>query len=293
MAWPSPCRIRMFPSWCDVADALLDRLSLGALERAWRQVGRGRPPPDLGALWRRVRTGQYRPSRPWIRHIQKPNGNCRRLAVPSYLDRTLQRAILEVIPASVRRVRAQVHGYVRGRSPDTAVRCLVEQVGVRDWIEVVQLDISDLFDALEHDRLRQVLCDRWPDPCFVRLCMAWARAYGERGRGVGQGGPLSPLLANLYLERYLDPSTDFAADAGWIRYGDDVTAVTAHAGAALGVFAALELACHAAGLRVAMHKVMVCGAPTGGRLTVLGRVLAVTARGPRWQLVIRPSDRRS
>jgi len=274
---------------------LLERLTPGALERAWQRIRRPRMSrPDLGRLLRDVRSGRYRPGRPWLREVPKRSGGVRRLCVPRTVDRVLQRAVLDVVPTPVHWVRSQVHGYVRGRSPRTALADLVRQVGGRPWLEIVQVDVADLFDDLQHDRLRRVLRRRWPDPLFESLCLAWARAYGSSGRGVGQGSPISPLLANLYLDHYLDPTTGMAADAGWIRYADDITAVTARPGGALVLYAAMELACHAAGLRVAMHKVTVCLAPDGGALRVLGERVRLVEGDGDWSLAIdwRPGGRR-
>ena len=264
---------------------LLDRLSVGALERAWRRVrSPGDPAPDLGLLLRDVRHGRYRPGRPYVRHLAKSGGGTRRLTVPAVRDRVLQRAVLDALPASVRRMQQGVHGYVRGRSVHTGIRHLLRAVGRRPWLEIVQIDVTNLFDALEHARLLEAVRERWPDPVLTRLCHAWCRAYGDAGRGVGQGGPLSPWLANVYLDRHLDPATAVAADAGWLRYGDDVTAVTAQPGGALCVFAALELACHAVGLAVSMRKVAVCAPPEGGVVRVLGYDLALEPRGRDWML---------
>lgn len=266
-------------------EALVDRLSRGALVRAWGHVRRrGDRAPDLDRLWREVRGGRYRPGRPRIRERKKRSGGTRRLVVPSLRDRVLQRAVLDVVPSAVRRVRREVHGYVRGRSPGTAVAGLRAAVGQRRWLEVVQIDVANLFDDLEHDRLAAVIRERWADPLFVRLCGLWMRAYGARGRGVGQGPPIAPLLANLFLDRHLDPAIACAADAGWIRYGDDVTACSAQEGGALWVFAAMELACAAVGLRLAMRKVTVCTAEEGGDVRVLGHTVRLERSGDAWGL---------
>lgn len=266
---------------------LRERLSPGALERAWQRIRKPRMRrPDLVGLMRDVLSGRYRPGRPWIREIPKRSGGVRRLAVPRTVDRVLQRAVLDVLPAPILWVRPEVHGYVRGRSPRTAIADLIRQVGARSWLEVVQVDVADLFDELDHARLREVVRRRWPDPLFERLCMAWAGAYGRDGSGVGQGSAVSPLLANLYLDRFLDPTMAMAADAGWIRYADDITAVTARPGGALLLYAAMELACHAAGLRVAMHKVTVCVTPTGGAMRVLGQRLGLVEGGGAWSLEV-------
>lgn len=241
--------------------------------------------PDLDGVRERALAGDHWPAPPWIRRVAKTGGGVRRLAVPAAADRVLQRALVVAHTDRLERpLTEHVHGWRPGRGVGSALRHLARQVGQSRWIEVVRADFRDLFDALDHALLADVVAATWSDPLVRGLVGRWARAYGAGGRGVGQGGPLSPALANLYLASLVDPEI---ARAGrpWIRYGDDVVVVGRERGAAVELVAGLYRAAGAARLELAAHKTAVVTVQSVSGIRVLGQVLRARRVGDRWALV--------
>lgn len=248
--------------------SLAESLTLETLGRAWDDVRRTDTTPggvDPAALLRAVRSGAWRPRPCFERTRRKEGGGVRRIRVPRAPDRVLQLAVHRVVgPWMDALFRPEVHGFRRGRSPRTAVAHLVRQAGRRARCDLVQVDVASLFDRLEHGRLRDAVRAAWDDPWWVALVEAWVAAWPlEHGRGIPQGAPLSPLLANLYLHRHLDPALA-GLGVPWIRYADDVTLV-APSGGAPGLLRAVDGLVRAAGLELAPAKV---------RLAVGGSALA-------------------
>jgi len=167
-----------------------------------------------------------------VRHVQiaKPSGGFRHLAVPSVEDRVVERSVLGVLdPLIDPLLQPWSFAYRHGLGVDAAIRTLIE---ARDsgcgW--VAQCDIKDCFDTIPRWRVVQLLSEACDDHELVDLVRQFmyrqviGRRYSQelRGRGLHQGSPLSPLLANLYLDR-LDRS---AAAHGLqiIRFADDIVA---------------------------------------------------------------------
>lgn len=270
------------------ADLTLDRL-----ERALRRdVEARRLKVDIARLRSDVLTGRYTPLPTSRRTRRKRDGSQRVLEVPHPRDRVLQRAVLDALgPRLDSASTPNVHGYRAGRSPRTALEHLERQVGRQPWIELVQADIRSLFDNLDHDLLLAAV--RWACPCdrlAEWLVSIWATAHGCRG--IGQGNPLSPALANLYLARYLDPVVDSEVDA-WIRYGDDLTTVRFRRDGRIPMLMALDRAARSAGLELAPGKTAVAGASSATGVTVLGTPVTVVRAvpGPGFRVAIGPSTR--
>ena len=164
--------------------------------------------------------------------IPKKDGRVRELAIPAVRDHLIQAAMFEVLgPYTETYFLPSSFGFRPGRSAVDALRCFRSYLdeGYR-W--VVAIDIKDFFDSIPHPVLRKILKqDLRGDWRLVTWIMAQARAKlvkenGElvrRGRGVPQGGPLSPMLGNMVLHR-LDV---WAKQKGFrmVRFADDVTFV--------------------------------------------------------------------
>jgi group II intron reverse transcriptase/maturase len=206
------------------------------LQEAWQRVlaRGGGPGPDgvtieafaleaerqLQHLAMELRTGSYQPRPPrWV-EVPKPQGGVRRLAVLGVRDRIVQQALhLVLIPIWDKRFAPCSYAYRPGRSALQAVHAVERALAVgRVW--VVDADIASFFDRVPHRPLFALLEEWLPDPQvrgLVQTCVA--AGSPETGRGLAQGAPLSPLLANLYLHRF--DTAFLEAGHTLIRYADD------------------------------------------------------------------------
>lgn len=204
-------------------------------EASRRVLGRGGGPgPDgvsvetfslqaerhLEQLSAELRAGTYQPHPPrWV-EMPKPHGGVRRLAVLSVRDRVVQQALnLTLAPLWERRFAPCSFAYRPGRSAIQAV-IAVERTLAAGRIWVLDADIASFFDSVPLPALFTLLDEWLPDPRVRSLLQTCVAAVSpERGQGLAQGAPLSPLLANLYLH----PMDTALLQAGHtvIRYADD------------------------------------------------------------------------
>ena len=285
------------------APALADALTLEAFDKAFHCVRRpGTPGIDGVQLfayrggrrlaWLRdlVLRGSYRPGMLKEVDIPKRSGGVRRLRIPTLDDRIVQRVVLDVLqPWMDLRFDPRCVGFRPQVSRRMALTRLLAGVRISDPV-LVQTDVRSLFDSLQIRLVAdaaQAACD---DPLWQDLTRRWTRAWPAWGdRGIPQGAPLSPLYANLALDRILDQPWPRELPA-WIRFGDDLTAVVPgrHAARALLRWLTEALALH--GLRLHTGKTHVHGLDDLRRhpATVLG--MTVMAEGGR--LMVQPAVRR-
>ncbi|HFQ13441.1 MAG TPA: CRISPR-associated endonuclease Cas1, partial [Gammaproteobacteria bacterium] len=174
----------------------------------------------------RIQEGSYRAPELAGYLIDKPSGGQRALCVPPFRDRVLQRALAQVLtPALEPLFYVQSHGYRPGRSRHSA-RDAIQAAWRAGYRWVYESDIEDFFDSVDHQRLRERLTALYDNDPAIDAIIEWMSApvrFGERlierPRGLPQGSPLSPLMANLMLD---DFDNDLR-DAGFllIRYADD------------------------------------------------------------------------
>ena len=159
--------------------------------------------------------------------IPKPDGGVRRLGIPTVQDRFIQQLLLQVLtPIWEPHFSERSYGYRPGRSARDAVRAAREYaVSGKDW--VVDLDIEKFFDRVHHDilmrRIGEVIRDKRVLKLIGRYLRSGILAEGVviwQVEGTPQGGPLSPLLANIYLH----PLDEELEKRGlcFCRYADDV-----------------------------------------------------------------------
>mgnify|MGYP005841041983 FL=1 len=190
----------------------------------------GELPRFLDQSWPRMRdellAGTYRPQPVRRVGIPKPDGGHRYLGIPTVADRLIQQAILEVLtPVFDPHFSEASYGFRPGRSAHQAIakaQSYVEK-GKR-W--VVDLDIERLFDNVCHDALMARVARKVDDKVLLRLIRACLKAGMMEGglasppeRGTPQGGPLSPLLSNVYLDD-LDRELERRGHS-FVRYADD------------------------------------------------------------------------
>jgi RNA-directed DNA polymerase len=187
-------------------------------------------PVYLQANWERLRAqllnGFYQPQAVRQQEIPKTSGGVRKLGIPTVVDRVIQQAILQVLgPRFDSTFSDHSYGFRPGRRAHDAV-CSAQryiQEG-RHW--VVDVDLEQFFDRVNHDVLMGKLAKRIADRRLLglvrRFLEAGILANGiamERHEGTPQGGPLSPLLANVLLDE-VDKELEKRGHA-FVRYADD------------------------------------------------------------------------
>ena len=186
--------------------------------------------PYLWEQWGRIReellAGKYQPSPVLRKQIPKVGGGVRELGIPTVLDRFIQQALLQVLqPQLDAGFSEHSYGFRPKRSAHDAVKAAKRYVEEgRRW--VVDVDLEKFFDRVNHDvlmgRLAKKIADRRILGLIRRYLEAGVMANGvvmERSEGTPQGGPLSPLLANVLLDE-VDTELEKRAHA-FVRYADD------------------------------------------------------------------------
>jgi group II intron reverse transcriptase/maturase len=180
--------------------------------------------------WPRIReellAGRYQPGPVKRTEISKSGGGVRQLGIPTVLDRFIQQALLQVLQPRFDPTFSQhSHGFRPGRRAHDAVREAQQYVQEgRRW--VVDVDLERFFDRVNHDvlvgRLAKRIADKRVLGLIRRYLEAGIMARGvvvERHEGTPQGGPLSPLLANVLLDE-VDKGLEKRGHA-FVRYADD------------------------------------------------------------------------
>lgn len=176
----------------------------------------------------KLMTGQYKPAAIRAVQIPKANGGIRTLGIPTVQDRLIQQAIHQVLSAELDPTMSEhSYGFRPNRSAHDAVTAARAHIAQgKDW--VVDIDLKSFFDQVNHDRLMSLLGKQVRDKRVLALIGRYLRAplrqadgtQEKRTRGTPQGGPLSPLLANLYLDP-LDKELEKRGIA-FVRYADDI-----------------------------------------------------------------------
>ena len=228
------------------SDDLFERvLQRGNLSAAWKRVLANKGAAGIDGMtidefpkwaksgrWTRVTnelaTGRYKPLPVRRVEIDKPDGGTRQLGIPTVTDRVIQQAIAQVLtPIFDPDFSNNSFGFRANRNGQQAVK------QVRDIIKegrriAVDVDLSKFFDRVNHDLLMTLLGRKVSDKRVLKLISLYLRAgvmdnqhFIESREGVPQGGPLSPLLANIMLDP-LDKELE-KRQHKFARYADDFT----------------------------------------------------------------------
>lgn len=209
---------------------------------AWLAVKRNGGAPGIDGMtttqlrdhvrrhWESIRAkllaGTYVPSPVRRVEIPKPNGGTRLLGIPTVLDRWIQQMLLQALqPIFDPTFSPHSYGFRPGRSAHDAVRAAQTYAqGGKNW--VVDMDITKFFDHVNHDilmtRIGQTIRDKRVLKLIGRYLRAGVMSEGvvqPSEEGTPQGGPLSPLLANIYLDALDQELT--RRGLGFCRYADD------------------------------------------------------------------------
>ncbi len=173
----------------------------------------------LGVLSHELKEGRYQPGLLRQVDIPKRSGEKRRLNIPCVRDRIVQTAVTNLlVPYMEEEFEETSFGYRPGRSIYQAV-ARIQSLQRSGLTHVVDADIDDYFDCIPHDALLSRLTESMEHGPLSELIALWLSQAAPQGRGVAQGSPLSPLLANLYLDR-LDEAFD-KKGARIVRFADD------------------------------------------------------------------------
>ncbi len=217
------------------------------IDRAWRKVraNRGAPGPDgikidefpehFRGQWPAVRQqlldGTYVPSPARRVSIPKEDGTERHLGIPNVQDRLVQQAILQILtPIFDPGFSASSFGFRANRSAHGAIMQVQEHIG-NGFRHCVDMDLSKFFDRVQHDVLLARVSRKVHDKRLLKLIGRFLRAgimvdtdFQPSTEGTMQGGPLSPLLANVLLDDF-DKELE-KRGLRFVRYADDFLVFT-------------------------------------------------------------------
>ena len=224
----------------DLMEKILDRDNLN---RAYLRVKSNKGAPGIDGMtvdealpWLKehkeellesIRGGWFKPNPVRRKEIPKPDGGVRKLGIPTVVDRIVQQAIAQVLTPIYEPLFIDgSYGYRPNRSAQMAIS-KVKEYAEQGYRYAVQLDLSKYFDTLQHAQLLLILRRTIKDEKVIQLIKRYLKSgVMENGvciktrEGSPQGGPLSPLLANIYLNEFDQEFTRRGVKV--IRYADDI-----------------------------------------------------------------------
>jgi len=198
----------------------IDDRSIAETEQHWQQH---RP-----EIERKLRAGRYIPTPLLGQRIAKTGGGERQLGIPTVQDRIIQQAMQQILTNEFDRgFSPHSYGYRAGHSAKQAVQMAQHYVQQgKSW--VVDIDISAFFDDVNHDILLHQINRKIKDKAVLDLIRRYLKTgivrngkVERRDKGTPQGSPISPLLANIYLDQ-LDKELE-KRELSFCRYADDIS----------------------------------------------------------------------
>ena len=224
----------------DILGKILDKDNLN---RAYKRVKANKGAPGVDGMtieqalpWlkehnheltERIRKGHYTPSPVRRVEIPKPDGGVRKLGIPTVIDRIIQQAITQqLMPIFEPLFSDGSYGYRPGRSAKDAIQ-KIKEYAEEGYTRAVVLDLSKYFDTLNHELLINILRRNVKDERVIQMIKRYLKSgvmengvVMETEEGSPQGGNISPLLANIYLNEF---DQEFSKrGVPYIRYADDI-----------------------------------------------------------------------
>jgi group II intron reverse transcriptase/maturase len=219
----------------------VDNITIGEVDNNKRKY--------LYPLWNRMSSGSYFPKAVRQSFLRKPDGGKRALGIPTVVDRVAQQVIATELEGIVDRTFS---GNSFGYRPDKSAHDAVEQcrINCMKYSWVIDIDIKGFFDNIDHDLLMKAVGWHTDKKHILLYCKRWLEAPVQlsdgsikhpQGKGTPQGGVISPVLANIFLDVVFDKWIEKRnPEVVFERYADDIVVHCKHIKEALRLLEAIK-----------------------------------------------------